>query len=287
MTTSAERITAAADIGELVAEADRARLSYGDSALVSATNWCGSSPPTASRWQALQGLDLLVTERELTAMVGASGSGKSDADEHPGRAGHPTAGSVRAVAGRDLASMSALATARLPPPHGRLHLAADLTQPGALSDRQPERELPMRFAVSPQSTGDRAAELLASVGVAHCGDRSRGQMSGGEQQRTRSRPRCANGPRLLLLADSPPANWTARPRETCSARCARPTPGPGHDGPDRDTRHRAVAGQVRRTSRSATAGPAPNPAAGPEPATPEVEYAVLDRTGQAPVAAQR
>ena len=56
--------------------------------------------------QALQGLDLVVTEGELTAVVGASGSGKSTLMNILAGLDTPTAGSAR-VAGHDLGAMGA------------------------------------------------------------------------------------------------------------------------------------------------------------------------------------
>ena len=56
--------------------------------------------------QALQGLDLLIAEGELVAMVGASGSGKSTLMNILAGLDTPTAGRVR-VAGHDLGALSA------------------------------------------------------------------------------------------------------------------------------------------------------------------------------------
>ena len=56
--------------------------------------------------QALQGLDLLVDEGEIVALVGASGSGKSTLMNILAGLDTPTAGSVR-VAGNDLSAMNA------------------------------------------------------------------------------------------------------------------------------------------------------------------------------------
>src|SRR5271169_2652296 len=56
--------------------------------------------------QALQGLDLLIAEGELTALIGAAGSGKSTLMNILAGLDTPTAGSVR-VGGHDLAAMSA------------------------------------------------------------------------------------------------------------------------------------------------------------------------------------
>ena len=56
--------------------------------------------------QALQGLDLLIAEGELTAMIGAAGSGKSTLMNILAGLDAPTAGKVW-VAGHNLGAMSA------------------------------------------------------------------------------------------------------------------------------------------------------------------------------------
>jgi ABC-type lipoprotein export system ATPase subunit len=202
MTTSAERITAAADLGELVAEADRARLSYGDSSLVVCDRLVRIYAADGIEVQALQGLDLLINEGELTAMVGASGSGKSTLMNILAGLDTPTAGSVK-VAGRDLAAMS---------PRERLRYRRDVV---GFIWQQTSRNLlpyltasqnvmlPMKFSgAGRRARSSRAAELLGVLGVAHCAGRRPDQMSGGEQQRTAIATALANQPDLLL-ADEP------------------------------------------------------------------------------------
>src|ERR1700691_3476791 len=56
--------------------------------------------------QALQGLDLLIAEGELTALIGAAGSGKSTLMNILAGLDTPTAGTAW-VAGRDLGAMTA------------------------------------------------------------------------------------------------------------------------------------------------------------------------------------
>ena len=56
--------------------------------------------------QALQGLDLLIAEGELTALIGAAGSGKSTLMNILAGLDTPTAGAVW-VAGRNLGAMTA------------------------------------------------------------------------------------------------------------------------------------------------------------------------------------
>jgi ABC-type lipoprotein export system ATPase subunit len=152
--------------------------------------------------QALQGLDLLVSDGELTAMVGASGSGKSTLLNILAGLDSPTAGAV-AVAGHDLAAMSS---------RDRLGYRRDVvgfiwqqTSRNLLPYLTAEQNviMPMRFAgTRAGARRARAAELLDVLGVAHCARRTPEQMSGGEQQRTAIAVALANRPRLLL-ADEP------------------------------------------------------------------------------------
>ena len=67
----------AAGISELAAEAQRARGSYGGDALIVCDRLVRIYSTGGIEVQALQGLDLLVAEGELTALVGASGDRKS------------------------------------------------------------------------------------------------------------------------------------------------------------------------------------------------------------------
>src|SRR5580693_6646110 len=93
-------VTAASGIAELGAEAQRARTSYGDGALVVCDRVVRIYAGEGIEVQALQGLDLLIGEGELVAMVGASGSGKSTLMNILAGLDSPTAGQVK-VAGQD------------------------------------------------------------------------------------------------------------------------------------------------------------------------------------------
>jgi len=152
--------------------------------------------------QALQGLDLLVGEGELIAMVGASGSGKSTLMNILAGLDEPTAGNVR-VAGHDLGAMNA-----------RERLGYQRTEVGFIW-QQTSRNLlpyltglqnvmlPMRFTrTARRQRKVRAAELLEAFGVTSCAGRTPDRMSGGEQQRTAIATALANRPRVLL-ADEP------------------------------------------------------------------------------------
>jgi len=193
---------AASGIAELGAEARRARASYGEGALVVCDQVVRIYSGAGIEVQALQGLDLLIEEGELVAMVGASGSGKSTLMNILAGLDTPTAGRVK-VAGQDLGGLSA-----------RERLAYRRRQVGFVW-QQASRNLlpyltarqnvatPMRLSgVGPRRRGSLAMELLEVFGVAHCANRTPSGMSGGEQQRTAIATALANLPRLLL-ADEP------------------------------------------------------------------------------------
>ena len=167
--------------------------------------------------QALQGLDLVVTEGELTALVGASGSGKSTLMNILAGLDTPTAGSAR-VAGHDLGAMGARQQVAY-----RRSVVGFIWQQNArnllpyLTAAQ-NVAVPMRLAgAGRRDTRERAAELLGVLGVAGCADRMPSQMSGGEQQRTAIAMALANRPRVLF-ADEPTGELdTATAEETFGA----------------------------------------------------------------------
>ena len=78
---------------------------YGHDALVVCDNLVRIYQTESVEVQALQGLDLLVHDGEMVAMVGASGSGKSTLLQVLAGVDAPTAGRAR-VAGHDLVDMS-------------------------------------------------------------------------------------------------------------------------------------------------------------------------------------
>jgi ABC-type lipoprotein export system ATPase subunit len=152
--------------------------------------------------QALQGLDLAVDSGEMVAVVGASGSGKSTLLSILAGIDAPTAGRAR-VDRWNLLSMS-----RADRVHYRRHTVGFVRQQTAsnlvpyLTARQMV-DLPMTTARTPvKARRDRAAELLATLGVADCADRRPAQLSGGQQMRVAIAVALANQPRVLL-ADEP------------------------------------------------------------------------------------
>ena len=138
------RAASLAELERQVAER-RDGPAYGQDSLISCDRLVRIFTADGVEVQALQGLDLLVGKGELMALVGASGSGKSTLLNILAGLDVPTAGAA-SVGGYDLLRHGRRGPAALPPRGRRLHLAADLPQPAAVSDRRPERRLPMQLS---------------------------------------------------------------------------------------------------------------------------------------------
>jgi ABC-type lipoprotein export system ATPase subunit len=152
--------------------------------------------------QALQGLDLLIGEGELTALIGAAGSGKSTLMNILAGLDTPTAGMVR-VAGHDLAA--ATAKERLAYRRSVVGFIWQQTSRNLLSYMTAQQNvmLPMRFgSLGRRERTRRAGFLLETLGISHCANRTPERMSGGEQQRAAIATALANQP-SVLLADEP------------------------------------------------------------------------------------
>ncbi|MDX3094595.1 ATP-binding cassette domain-containing protein [Streptomyces sp. ME19-03-3] len=154
--------------------------------------------------QALQGLDLLVRQGELMALVGASGSGKSTLLNVLAGLDTPTAGAAR-VAGHDLLTMNA--ATRLRYQREVVGFVWQQTSRNLLPYLTALQNvvLPMRLSgrvKGRRARADRAAALLDMMDVGRCADRRPQQMSGGEQQRTAVAVALANHP-SVVLADEP------------------------------------------------------------------------------------
>ncbi|MFF0224373.1 ABC transporter ATP-binding protein [Streptomyces sp. NPDC004629] len=191
------------ELANRVTEA-RNRPAYGHDALITCDRVVRIFSTDGVEVQALQGLDLLVREGELMALVGASGSGKSTLMNILAGLDTPTAGAAR-VAGRDLLTMTAKdrlvyrrdvvgfvwqQTSRNLLPY--LTAAQNVALPLSLSGTRLRR----------RARTERALELLELLEVADCRDRRPQQMSGGQQQRVAIAVALANSP-AVLLADEP------------------------------------------------------------------------------------
>ena len=133
--------------------------------------------------QALQGLDLMLAEGELTALIGAAGSGKSTLMNILAGLDTPTAGTVW-VADHNLGAMTG--KARLAYRRSTVGFIWQQTSRNLLPYLTARQNvvLPMRFTRrSRRERLRRASFLLDTLGIAYCADRTPDRMSGGEQQR--------------------------------------------------------------------------------------------------------
>jgi putative ABC transport system ATP-binding protein len=234
--------------------------------------------------QALQGLDLLVREGDMLAIVGASGSGKSTLLGILSGLDVPTAGHAR-VAGHDLTTMHGQELVRY-----RRSTVGFVRQQSSrnLLPNLTAREnvvLPLALAgAGRRERAERAAELLSIMGLADRADRRPAQLSGGEQQRVSIAVALAGSPQVLL-ADEPTGQLDVRTGEDVFASLRAVNEAFGctvvivtHDA--------TVAGQVRRAvairdGRISSETLRRNELSEDGVATSsEEEFAVLDRVGR-------
>ena len=151
----------------------------------------------------LEGVDLSVASGEMVAIIGASGAGKSTLLHVLGALERPTSGAVR-LNGENAASLDDESLAELRNRNVGFvfqfhHLLKEFS---ALENVM----MPLRIAGrSADEARDRAAGLLARVGLGHRLTHRPAEMSGGEQQRTAVARALATRP-PLLLADEPSGN---------------------------------------------------------------------------------
>src|SRR6204780_2226832 len=146
--------------------------------------------------QALQGLDLVVAEGELTALIGAAGSGKSTLVNILAGLDTPTAGTAW-VANRNLGAMTA--RERLAYRRSVVGFIWQQTSRNLLPYLTARQNvlLPMRLSsLRRRERLRRAGLLLETLGITHCADRTPDRMSGGEQQRAAIATALANQPKV-------------------------------------------------------------------------------------------
>jgi putative ABC transport system ATP-binding protein len=176
------------------------RLRYGEGAQIVCDNLVRIFKVADLEVVALQGLDLLVDEGEMMAIVGASGSGKSTLLNILGGLDAPSAGRAL-VAGHDLTQM------------GRRERTAYRRRVVGMVWQQAARnllpylsalenvELPM-ILDGRAGRRSRALELLDLVGLSERSTHRPERLSGGEQQRAAVAVALANEP-AVVLADEP------------------------------------------------------------------------------------
>lgn len=154
----------------------------------------------AERVHALQGVTLDVERGDYVAIVGPSGCGKSTLLNMIGVIDQPTSGTVE-IAGKRVDAMSDREATSF-----RLRNIGFVFQRFYLMPILSALEnvaLPMAEARVPRKEREeKAAELLAYVGLANREQHRPSELSGGEQQRVAIARALANGP-VLLLADEP------------------------------------------------------------------------------------
>lgn len=149
-------------------------------------------------------IDLAVMPGEFVAVTGPSGSGKSSLLYLLGLLDHPTAGGV-ALQGMPTAGLDANALADL-----RLARIGFVFQFHFLLPEFTARanvEIPMRRLrlLDERAIGERADQLLETLGLADHRHKLPEQMSGGQRQRVAIARALANDP-PLILADEPTGN---------------------------------------------------------------------------------
>jgi ABC-type lipoprotein export system ATPase subunit len=196
------RVSETTTLRELEEAAARPRSRYGEAAQIVCDNLVRIYQSGDVEVQALQGLDLLVNQGELVAIVGASGSGKSTLLNILSGLDKPTAGAVR-VAGADLMAMRA--RDRLSYRRRTVGFVWQQTGRNLLPYLSAEENvmLPMSYTGNRRRQRERrAGELLELLGVGYCRERRPDQLSGGEQQRVAIATALANTPEVLF-ADEP------------------------------------------------------------------------------------
>ncbi|MFL9871538.1 macrolide ABC transporter ATP-binding protein/permease MacB [Paraburkholderia megapolitana] len=148
----------------------------------------------------LKDVNLSIEAGEIVAIIGASGSGKSTLMNILGCLDHPSEGSYR-VGGRETGELTGDELAQLRREHfgfifQRYHLLPHLTAAGNV-------EMPAVYAGSTHAERrERAAHLLARLGLAERAEHRPSQLSGGQQQRVSIARALTNGGEVIL-ADEP------------------------------------------------------------------------------------
>ncbi|MFE1443451.1 ABC transporter ATP-binding protein [Streptomyces sp. NPDC058739] len=275
-----------ADLAQRVTAA-RETPAYGHDALITCDRLVRVFTADGVEVQALQGLDLLVREGELMALVGASGSGKSTLMNILAGLDTPTAGAAR-VAGRDLLAMTA--RDRLAYRREVVGFVWQQTSRNLLPYLTAAQNvlLPMRLSGSlrgRRAQSRRALELLELLQIAELRDRRPHQMSGGQQQRCAIAVALAGNP-AVLLADEPTGELDTHTAEqvfsafrTANEQLGTTVVIVTHDQAVADEVRRTVAIRDGRTSTEVLRRSRIDEETGHETVVAR-EYAMLDRAGR-------
>lgn len=151
--------------------------------------------------RALDGVDVTIETGDVVALVGPSGSGKSTLLHLLGGMDVPDAGTIT-FTGRQLNTLSRRELLDVRRSVGFVFQSFALLPALTARDNVMLPILPFKVTFD---GGERASELLATVGLAGREDALPGQLSGGQRQRVAIARALMNHPRLVI-ADEPTGN---------------------------------------------------------------------------------
>lgn len=152
---------------------------------------------------ALQGVSLEIQRGSFTCITGPSGHGKSTLMHLLGGLDRPSEGKVW-IDGTELGSLDGSSLARFRGARvGFVFQFFNLLQ--GFTARENIETAMLLAGVPERKQAERAAELLAMVGLGDRGEAKTSQLSGGQQQRIAIARALANDPELLLM-DEPTGN---------------------------------------------------------------------------------
>lgn len=160
--------------------------------------------------RALNGIDLLICEKEYTAIMGPSGSGKSTLMNIIGCLDVPTEGSY-ILANQEVAKMTDNELAEIR--NRRIGFVFQTFNLLPRANALHNVELPLIYSgVSVKERRQRAKEVLEKVGLADRMDHKPNELSGGQRQRVAVARALITNP-SLILADEPTGNLDSKTTE--------------------------------------------------------------------------